>query len=194
MGYRLRRRTRSVPPLPPSLLTPKRNAGTESGGHGPTTSVGLPLLSLLPLLLPHYSTPTSPLLLPAGGLTTGTHLASLLSFSPGIILGTAFLLTPEATFLPAQKELLRRSSGEDTVRTGRFDEARGTLGWGEGVDGRGVRNETSERVGGGGREGYEEAVRVGDVRRIVTWAGECFFVGGWGRELMRGRRNGSWVV
>lgn len=67
---------------------------------------------------------------------------------------------------------MKTSTGEETVRTRRFDEARGTLGWGEGVDGRGVRNWTSEREGGGGREEYEVAVKEGDVTRIVTWAGE----------------------
>lgn len=64
-----------------------------------------------------------------------------------------------------------------TVRTRAFDEARGTLGWPDGVDGRGILNETvkdfdadkgsaEER-----RERYKEAEAQGDTSRIVTWAG-----------------------
>lgn len=160
--------------LPSSSLTGFIRTGTESGGHGPTHDVGLPLISLLPLLAPHFSPTSLPLLIPAGGLVNGSHLASILPFSPGMVLGTAFLPTPEALYTTAQKELIVASSGEQTLRSGRWDEARGTLGWGPGVDGRGLGNKTSAEEGGGGRERYDQAVKEGDVERIVTWAGKHF--------------------
>lgn len=64
-----------------------------------------------------------------------------------------------------------------TVRTRAFDEARGTLGWPDGVDGRGILNETvrdfEEDKGSAEqrRERYKEAEAKGDTSRIVTWAG-----------------------
>lgn len=93
------------------------------------------------------------------------------------MVGTRFLATKEALYSQAQKDFLLRSSGEDTTKGMKWDEARGTLGWGEEIDGRGLRNETS-RVGheAGSEEGkqqYAEAMKSGDVDHIVTWSGEC---------------------
>ncbi|KAK4691341.1 hypothetical protein P7C70_g9371, partial [Phenoliferia sp. Uapishka_3] len=90
--------------------------------------------------------------------------------------GTAFLSTPQSLFSSSQKSLIISSSSTHTLRTMNFDYARNTLGWGEGVDGRGLANETSresaEWVGSvEGRKVYDEAVKGGDVSRIVTWAG-----------------------
>lgn len=159
-----------------SHLTSMQSKGTESGGHGPSNSTGLPLISLLPLLHSHYKTlPTPPILLAAGGISTGLQLLSVLPFTSGSIIGTGFLCTPESLYSPAQKELLIRSEGEETVRTERFDVARGSLaGWGEGVDGRGIGNKTSWEDGRDESElvkDYGEGAKVGDVERIVTWAG-----------------------
>lgn len=93
-------------------------------------------------------------------------------------MGTAFLCTPESRYSAKQKELLIRAKGEDTIRTERFDVARGTLqGWGEGIDGRGISNLTSiedGRLEEELKEDYKNAMKVGeggDVERIVTWAG-----------------------
>lgn len=64
-----------------------------------------------------------------------------------------------------------------TCRTMAFDEARGTIGWPEGVDGRGITNDTVKdfKEGKGDsssrRERYKEAEAAGDTKRIVTWAG-----------------------
>jgi len=93
-----------------------------------------------------------------------------------VVIGTRFLATKEALYSQAQKDFLLRSSGEDTTKGMKWDEARGSLGWGEGIDGRGLRNETSRaghEVGSEeGKKQYAEALKEGDVDRIVTWSGE----------------------
>ncbi|PWN47407.1 2-nitropropane dioxygenase [Violaceomyces palustris] len=163
--------------------------GIEAGGHGDSTSPPLQnLLSTISNLLPAWS-PSLPLV-GAGGLSDGRSLLSILSLHPSIsagVFGTRFLLAEESTYSPAQKSLLvqaSRSKGElGTVRTLAFDLARGTLGWPQGVDGRGLFNTTVHeyqqlRADGQGqqslesiRQVYAQAVERGDVGRIVTWAG-----------------------
>lgn len=101
-----------------------------------------------------------------------------------MILGTAFLATPESLYTPAQKALILASNGSDTLRTSTFDYCRDTLGFPGGVNGRAIGNEIS-RAGGEGRMGskewteslkeqYAQAVKDQDVDKIVTWAGESF--------------------
>ncbi|PWN18403.1 2-nitropropane dioxygenase [Microstroma glucosiphilum] len=157
--------------------------GIESGGHSLGTSP--PLSSLLPLinsLLPSWS-PSSPsnnppLLLGAGGLHSGSTLLSTLSLgAAGAVFGTRFLFTHEAAYSKEQKGMLVAAKEGTTVRTRAFDEARGTLGWPEGVDGRGILNETVKDFDEGKgsveerKERYKEAEAKGDTSRIVTWAG-----------------------
>lgn len=138
------------------------------------------MISLLPLLFKHLATlpPSSrPLLLAAGGIYTGLQLLSTLPFTSGAVLGTTFLATPESLYSAAQKALILKSTGEETVRSVRWDIGRSTLeGWGEEVDGRGVGNLTSENIEEGDEECkrlYGEAMKVGDLGRTVTWAGEA---------------------
>ncbi|KAK4047675.1 hypothetical protein OIO90_006104 [Microbotryomycetes sp. JL221] len=153
--------------------------GTEAGGHGPCYEVGLPTMSAIPVIKQQLSSTsqTCPLLLAAGGISSGSQLLSALSLgSDGVVLGTLFLATPEALYNKQQKQLIVESKGEDTVRTMNFDYARGTLGWGQGVDGRGLRNQTSQLEkevvdSEKGRQTYDDAVKQGDVNKIVTWSG-----------------------
>ncbi|EMS19501.1 hypothetical protein NBRC10512_002941 [Rhodotorula toruloides] len=155
--------------------------GTESGGHGPTDSVGSPLHTLLTTLSPLFLRSSPPFLLAAGGLASPSTIRSALAISPvaGIVPGTALSVSRSSLLPLAQKELLVCTpSGAETTRGLKWDEARGTNGWPGWCDGRGVRNLTSddaeeekgltseERV-----ERYKRAVREGDVRRVVTWAG-----------------------
>ncbi|KAI5475286.1 hypothetical protein MNV49_001668 [Pseudohyphozyma bogoriensis] len=112
----------------------------------------------------------------AGGLVNGAHLVSILPWADGGVFGTAFIPTPEALYSDKQKELVIKSSGSDTIRSEKYDIARGTLGWGDRVDGRGIKNLTSEESEEslGSEEGkrvYAEAAKAGDTSRIVTWAG-----------------------
>lgn len=156
-------------------------AGTEAGGHGNTHSTGLPLFSLLPILHHHLSTlPTPPLLLAAGGLSTGLHLLSVLPFSSGMVLGTAFLASPESFYTPERKRHILAAKGEDTLRTLVFDriDGRDKL-FGPGIDGRAIGNLTTrEENEGVGHEELAERWNVakdaGDPKldRLVVWAGE----------------------
>ncbi|BGP35836.1 hypothetical protein JCM10296v2_007688 [Rhodotorula toruloides] len=155
--------------------------GTESGGHGPTASVGSPLSALLTTLSPLFSPSSPPFLLAAGGLASPLSVSSALAISPvaGVVPGTALSVASSSLLPVVQKELLVRTSGGDqTTRGLRWDEARGTDGWPGWCDGRGVRNLTSdgpEEEKGLTREEkverYARAVREGDVERVVTWAG-----------------------
>lgn len=129
-------------------------------------------------------------MLAAGGLATGTSLASVLALgADGAVFGTRFLLTPEAIYSDAQKRALVEARASDAIRTMAFDHARGELGWPAGVDGRGLKNttvdewdgfddETRESGAKGGsarytsfRERYAQAVKEKDVGRVSTWSG-----------------------
>lgn len=118
--------------------------GTEAGGHASDTSTGLPLASLLPLIHSHLSTLSKPpLLLAAGGLSTGSHLLSVLPYASGIVCGTAFTCCPESKYGATQKSrLLAAKSAEDTVKTATFDRIRGH-NFGDHIDGRALRNKTT---------------------------------------------------
>lgn len=158
--------------------------GNEAGGHGLGSSP--PLSAVLPLITrrigdmkPTNPSGTTPALLGAGGIMTGANLAATLAHgAEGAVLGTRLLLTPEADYSDVQKSMLLSAGPASTKRTMAFDEARGTLGWPQGVDGRGIVNDTvhdfEHNVGGDGdarRQAYKEAEKAGDTRRIVTWAG-----------------------
>ena len=114
-------------------------AGNEAGGHGLNASP--PLLTLFPLLANVASQLNGPPLLAAGGLATGSQVASLLTLgASGVVLGTRFLLSPESLYTDLQREALLAADSSLSVRTMAFDHARNTLGWPKGVDGRGLRN------------------------------------------------------
>ncbi|KAK0547629.1 hypothetical protein OC844_007128 [Tilletia horrida] len=181
--------------------------GNEAGGHGlaasPSLFTLLPRVAhILPTLQPRAGVQTAvkdgrPLLLGAGGLSSGSSLAAVLAMgAQGAVFGTRYLLTPEAMYSPAQKELLQSlgtssspsSSSQApppptgdtlTLRTMAFDDARGTLDWPAGVDGRGVRNQTVEEYERDSSEAarverqkrYAQAAEEKDVNRVITWAG-----------------------
>ncbi|SCV69401.1 BQ2448_2421 [Microbotryum intermedium] len=153
--------------------------GIESGGHGPTYKVGLPIISFVPTVASQFAptVPSAPLLLGSGGIATGAQLVAVLALgASGAVIGTAFLPTVEATYSIGQKKRIISAKGEETVRSMNFDHARGTLGWGEHVDGRGLRNLTTEESiedvsSEEGMRRYTEAVKQDDTKRIIVWAG-----------------------
>lgn len=158
--------------------------GNEAGGHGmgstPSLSAVLPLVKeRITSMAPSNPSGQLPPLLGAGGIMTGAQVASVLAQGgDGVVLGTRLLLTPEADYTDAQKKVLQDAGPASTKRTMAFDEARGTLGWPEGVDGRGVINDTVndfEKGSGQSSEDrravYKKAEQQGDTKRIVTWAG-----------------------
>jgi nitronate monooxygenase len=116
-----------------------------------------------------------PLLLGAGGLSIGSHVTSLLSLgADGAVFGTRFLATEESLVGPLQKQVVIGASAEDSVRSMAFDEARNTLDWPEGVDGRGVRNSTVDDYDRGlgdktsRQMRYKQAVKEADADRLIV--------------------------
>jgi len=148
--------------------------GNEAGGHGYTEA--LSLLTLLPIILTAVPS-DGPLVLAAGGLATGAQVAAALALgASGAAIGTRFLLTPESFYTDAQKRAMVNADSRSTVRTMAFDYARDTLGWPNGVDGRGLKNRTVEEFGRGEamdviRHKFEEGVRKDDPERMLIWAG-----------------------
>jgi len=121
--------------------------------------------------------PAGPLLLAAGGLSSGAHVASLLALgASGVVLGTRFLLSPESLYTDAQREALLRAKNNSTVRTMAFDHARGSLDWPEGVDGRALRNATVDDFDAGIDKAileskFKEGIRNADPDRFLVWSG-----------------------
>ncbi|KAJ9477974.1 NMO domain-containing protein [Pseudozyma hubeiensis] len=168
--------------------------GCEAGGHGhsqapPLSALLADVLKRLPLLKPNNASKSTPPVLGAGGLADGRSLASLLAAGcAGGVYGTRFVITPESTYSDVQKEELVKARSSATLRTFAFDDARGTLGWPNGTDGRGLRNKTVEeyerdlqeqiKAGKEDAEGakrrmerYKQAAKENDTDRIVIWAG-----------------------
>ncbi|KAG6919541.1 hypothetical protein DXG01_005131 [Tephrocybe rancida] len=156
--------------------------GIEAGGHGSGSAP--PLLTLLSEILSVIPADGPPIL-GAGGIVNGAQIASLLTLgASGAVLGTRFLLSPESLYLDSQRQALIDAPTGSSIRTMAFDEARNTLGWPQGIDGRGLRNRTDMHVDPGTvneyesgadledlRRKYSEGVKKGDTTRIVTWAG-----------------------
>lgn len=163
--------------------------GTDAGGHGLARGAGL--ISLLPevadalhSLLPNEK--DRPVLIAAGGIAEARGAAaSLLLGASGVVIGTRFLASHEAVLAKGyQDEVIRASDGgQTTVRTKVWDKARGTTGWAETHNGRGIVNRTyTDALGGMGDEEnrrlYEEDVKKGDEgwgveARLCTYAGSA---------------------
>ncbi|KAH6916196.1 2-nitropropane dioxygenase [Coprinopsis sp. MPI-PUGE-AT-0042] len=147
--------------------------GVEAGGHG--AAKGTPLLSLVPAVL--EVVPSHIPVLAAGGLVTGAHMAALLALgAAGIVVGTRFLTAPESQYTDGQRKALLDADSTRSVRTMAFDQARKTLGWPQGIDGRGLYNDTVADYDRGEDveilgSRYQEAQAKDDANRIVVWAG-----------------------
>ena len=112
--------------------------GVEAGGHGQGS--GLPLVSLLSLIL-SIAPPDGPPILGAGGIPNGSQIAALLTLgASGVVIGTRFLLSTESLSSESQRKALIDAKSDHSIRTMAFDEARGTMGWPKGVNGRALRN------------------------------------------------------
>ncbi|KAF7343156.1 2-nitropropane dioxygenase [Mycena venus] len=149
--------------------------GIEAGGHGKADAP--PLLVLLQAVLNDIQFNGGPLVLAAGGISTGAHIASLLTMGvDGVVLGTRFLFTPECAYSAAQKMALLQADLGATVRTLAYDDVGRTNGWPEGFDGRAISNEVMNDFNSGLSleariEKFDESARNGDDSRLVIWAG-----------------------
>lgn len=115
-------------------------------------------------------------ILAAGGLAGGKDVAAMVKLgASGAVLGTRFVLTPEAMYSEAKKNALLAAGDSSTVRSMAFDHAANTLGWPEGIDGRGLNNELVRAYDQGGVEVVKTEFEVGlsnqDIERAVVWAG-----------------------
>lgn len=159
--------------------------GHEAGGHGQGTAPPRDVL-LQSVLQARTTWARQPPVVSAGGLSDGASIAAQIVLgADAVMLGTRFLLTPEALYSDDQKQLLLQAHGDDTVRSMAFDDARGTTEWPAGVDGRGLRSPTVDEYEAAARDArtlpvpgaearqarYQQAVEHRDVNRIITWAG-----------------------
>lgn len=147
--------------------------GTEAGGHG--GSEAPPLLTLLQGVL--RAVPNGPLVVATGGITTGSHIAALLTAgAAGVVLGTRFLFTHECIYSPKQKKVIVEAGIGSTVRTLAFDEVGRTMGWPPKHNGRAVANNIMKDVDEGlsldeRLKRFDESAKAGDSSRLVVWAG-----------------------
>ncbi|KAJ7778684.1 Nitronate monooxygenase-domain-containing protein [Mycena maculata] len=147
--------------------------GIEAGGHGSSESP--PLLSLLQAVL--LAVPSGPLIVAAGGISTGAQIASLLTMgADGVVLGTRFLFTPECCYTPDKKEVILKAGFNSTVRTLAFDEVGRTNGWPAKHDGRAISNKIMDDFAAGLSleeriAKFDDSAAKGENSRLIIWAG-----------------------
>ncbi|KII85788.1 hypothetical protein PLICRDRAFT_115422 [Plicaturopsis crispa FD-325 SS-3] len=148
--------------------------GSESGGHGYASAP--PLNVLIPSILAALPDDAPPILA-AGGLSNGAQVAAMLTLgASGAVLGTRFLATPESLYSEAQKQALVSATATSTLRSMAFDRARGTMGWPDGIDGRGIRNKMVDEAESGASDeelmrNASQRAKDGDLDGVVIWAG-----------------------
>jgi nitronate monooxygenase len=128
---------------PPDVLVIQ---GTDAGGHSRTKGAGI--ISLLPEVSDALgSIPTKsgyPLpLIAAGGIADGRGIsAALVLGASGAAMGSRFLATREAKINAGYQSAVLAGSdgGQTTVRTQFYNHLRGTFGWPEPYDARGLIN------------------------------------------------------
>ncbi len=113
--------------------------GQEAGGHAKDRG----LITLLPAIRDIAG--ADQIIMAAGGIADGRGLAaSLILGADGIMMGTRFWASDEATGPDSAKNILINSGGDQTLRSSIFDIARG-LDWPETYSGRVVENEFSNK-------------------------------------------------
>ena len=113
--------------------------GQEGGGHGMDRG----LMSLLPAV--RDLTGDDQIVLAAGGIADGRGLAAALMLgADGVMLGTRFWASTEASGSDIAKEAMTEAGGDDTIRSKVFDVLRG-VDWPWHYTGRVVRNEVLDQ-------------------------------------------------
>ena len=162
--------------------------GTDAGGHG--LSQGAGLIALLPELCDAvaalHTEHADPVIIGAGGIADARGAAAAVVLGAhGVVLGTKLLASYEANIAKGyQNEVIRATDGgQTTVRTKVYDRLRGTTGWAESHNARGIINrsytdtlagmddEENKRLyaeeGNKGDEGW------GEQGRMTTYAGSA---------------------
>ncbi|KAJ7048925.1 hypothetical protein C8F01DRAFT_1266460 [Mycena amicta] len=147
----------------------------KAGGHGRADAP--PLMSLFQAVVQSLPADKTPLLVAAGGITTGAQIAGLLTMgAAGIVVGTRFLFTPECEYSTAAKQAILAADLNATVRTRAYDEVRHTDGWPTEYDGRAIRNAVMDDVEAGlsleeRLAKFDAGKAAGETSRMVVWAG-----------------------
>jgi nitronate monooxygenase len=149
--------------------------GTEAGGHGGRRST----LPFVPVVV-DLAAPTP--VLAAGGIADGRGVAAALALgAAGALLGTRFLVTPEALVPAFVTKAIIEGSGEDTERSRVSDIARGAP-WPSRYAARTLRNpffdqwrgrEAELEADAGAQRAYREAVAQGALPESPVWASEA---------------------
>lgn len=148
--------------------------GIEAGGHGHSKA---PLLSIL-LTAVTTALPNGPVILAAGGVNTGAHIAGLLTMgADGVVVGTRFLYTPECMYSEEIKSVLLDAGFNSTLRGHMFDEVNRTAFWPEGYNGRAIANKIVDDCQAGldleeRLKRCDEGKTKGEKDRLIIWAGE----------------------
>ena len=158
--------------------------GSDAGGHGLAQSSSV--MTLLPecadaLAMEGF---VGIPLIATGGIVDGRGLAAAIMLgASGVCLGTRFLASPEAAISQRYRDAVvhTKDGGVNTARTTVYDRLRGTVGWPEVYNGRGILNQSFRDHEGGMSEEenkrlYEDATKLGDQGwgdngRMTTYAG-----------------------
>ncbi|KAJ7042079.1 hypothetical protein C8F04DRAFT_1208271 [Mycena alexandri] len=129
--------------------------GIEAGGHGGSESP--PLFTLLQAVI--SAVPSGPLVVAAGGISTGAQIASLLTMGADGV-----------------KDVILKAGHNATVRTLAYDDMGRTNGWPPKFDGRAISNKVMEDLAAGlsledRRAKFDESTSKGEDCRLVIWAG-----------------------
>ncbi|ORY11226.1 hypothetical protein BCR34DRAFT_538527 [Clohesyomyces aquaticus] len=169
--------------------------GSDAGGHGLVRGAGV--VGLVPEVVDTVSALVAerteagrgrglqmPIILAAGGIAEKRGMAAALALGAGgVVMGTRFLASREAVLAKGyQDEVVRATDGgQTTVRTKVYDRLRGTTGWDERHNARGVVNRSfwDAEKGVGDEKNkrlYEEEMAKGDAGwgvegRMTTYAG-----------------------
>ncbi|KAJ7474933.1 2-nitropropane dioxygenase [Mycena latifolia] len=147
--------------------------GIEAGGHGGSESP--PLFSLLQAVLCDIK--PGPLVVAAGGISTGAQIAALLTMgADGVVLGTRFLFTPECAYSSATKDVLVNADLNATIRTLAYDQVGRMNKWPPKHDGRAISNQVMVDYNAGmdlqeRLRLFDESAANGDTSRLIIWAG-----------------------
>lgn len=113
----------------------------------------------------------------AGGFATGAQIAAMLTLgASSVALGTRFILTPESRYSQAQKAALLTADSSVTKRSIAWDQARNTVDWPLGIDGRGICNQLVKDFDSGVdmellRKKVATSLQEGNIEYQVIWSG-----------------------
>lgn len=158
--------------------------GSDAGGHGLAQSSSI--ISLLPECADALDRRGfgKIALIATGGIVDGRGVAAAIMLgASGVTMGTRFLCSPESVISKGYRDAVINASdgGVNTARTTVYDRIRGTHGWPQTYNGRGILNKSFYDHENGMTEDdnkrlYDEAMEIGDQGwgdegRMTTYAG-----------------------